>query len=212
MKHIPHVVVGAPWPEGNLPVSIVQWRHLSKVLRVGRGDKVTYTDGLGLFGEGVLSNQEIVRGDETKIVRPTDLTMVVAPPANKDRQRFVVEKLTELGVARLLWLETKHGKNRIASPSKIFSWVHTALEQSKGAWLMEVGPQLVSLNELEPPFVVCHPSGGDRPPRSTTVVIGPEGGFGEDEIPEQTETWDLGPTTLRIETAAIVAAGRIAGS
>lgn len=209
MAHVPHLVVGAPWEGDDLELSVIQWRHLTKVLRKKRGDEVTYTDGLGQIGSGRLANHSLKRGEETGVSRPSELTVAVAPPASKDRQRYVVEKLAEMGVARLLWLATKHGKERVASASKVFSWGLAATEQSRGAWLMETPRELVELDELDRPLVICQPGGGHDPGAVKTVAIGPEGGFARKEIPEGVPTWDLGPTILRVETAAVVAAARI---
>lgn len=210
MRHVPHLVVGAPWEGDELTLSLVQWRHLTKVLRMRRGDTVTYTDGLGRLGEGTLGSQLIERGEERETSRPSGLTLAVAPPANKDRQRFLVEKLAELGVSRLRWLETRHGKNRVTPAPKVFSWVLSAVEQSRGAWLMETDPGLSTWEDLEGPVVVCQPGGDGTPPSEVgTVVIGPEGGFAEEEVPIGYARWDLGPTILRTETAAVVAAVRL---
>jgi RsmE family RNA methyltransferase len=137
------------------------------------------------------------------------LTVAVAPPSSKDRQRFLVEKLAELGVARLVWLKTLHGKNRVAHPTKVFSWILAAVEQSQGAWLMEVSPDLVELSDIEGKMVVCQPGGATGPISADVVVIGPEGGFADDELPTDIPRWDLGPNVLRVETAALVAAARI---
>lgn len=210
MKHVPHVVIGAPWEADDLDVSIVQWRHLTKVLRLGRGDRITYTDGLGVVGEGRLGGgQTVERGDEVGVPRSNELTLAVAAPANKERQRFLVEKLAELGVARLQWLESAHGKSRLTPGPKVFSWVLAGVEQSRGAWLMETSSTIVDWDDLEAPTVVCDPSGEVGTPRARTVVIGPEGGWADGEIPAGLPTWSLGPTILRTETAAIVAAGRL---
>lgn len=208
MKHIPHLVVAAPWEGSRIDLSMVQWRHVTKVLRMKSGQEVSYTDGLGVVGSGVLIHQGIERGEENTVERPTDLTVAVAPPSSKDRQRFLVEKLAELGVARLIWLETRHGKNRVAGAPKVFSWVHAALEQSRGAYLMETSEELVPLSAIEGRIVVCRPGGDSDPGEFDVVAIGPEGGFAEDEIPEGAKVWDLGPTVLRVETAAVVAAAR----
>lgn len=211
MKHIPHLVVPVPWEDARLQLSIVQWRHMTKVLRLKSGQEVTYTDGLGVIGEGVLGHQMIERGEEHRVDRPSDVTIAVSPPANKDRQRFLVEKLAEIGVARLIWIETAHGKNRVANPEKVFSWVHAAVEQSRGAYLMEVSDDLVPIDQLEGKLVFCHPGGDQHPGDVDTVVIGPEGGFSPGEVPENAPTWDLGPTILRVETAAIAAAISLRG-
>ena len=200
-------MVSAPWDGEKLGLSVVQWRHITKVLRMKSGQTVTYTDGLGTIGRGVLGPQLIDRGDEESVPRPLELTVAVAPPANKDRQRFLVEKLAELGVARLLWLETKHGRERVANPTKVFSWVLSAVEQSRGAHLMETSADFVRLEDLPGTLVVCHPGGDPTIPEEADVVaIGPEGGFTDHEIPQHAKLWDLGPTVLRVETAAIAAA------
>jgi 16S rRNA (uracil1498-N3)-methyltransferase len=210
MKHVPHVVVAAPWPDGRLPLTVVQWRHLTKVLRRKQGEPITYTDGLGTFGTGTLGHQEVERGEEVTRDRAHELTVAVAPPSNKDRQRFLVEKLAELGVARLIWLRTRHGANRVSSSTKVFTWMLAAVEQSRGAWLMETSGELVELAELAGRVVVCHPGGDDTPDAGIeVVVIGPEGGFAEDEIPPGYARWGLGDNILRVETAAIAAVARL---
>lgn len=212
MAHIPHLVVAAPWEGRRLPLTVVQWRHLTKVLRVSQGEEITYTDGLGRVGEGTLGHQEIERGEEESREREVELTVAVAPPGSKDRQRFLVEKLTELGVARLLWLETRHGKPRLTSAPKVFAWILGAVEQSRGAFLMETSPDLVTWDDLPRPYVVATPAGAPGPPSAHTVVIGPEGGFAPDEVPPEAPTWSLGPNILRVETAAVVAAARMLSS
>jgi 16S rRNA (uracil1498-N3)-methyltransferase len=210
MKHVPHLVIGAPWKEGEqLPLSILQWRHLNKVLRLGEGDPVSYTDGLGVIGEGRLGSQVVDRGEETRVRPQRRFTVAAAPPASKERQRFLVEKLTELGVSHLQWLETRHGKNRPSAAPKVFTWVVAALEQSRGAWLMEVSRDLVGWEEIERPIVACDSTGGGMPADVGTVVIGPEGGWSPGELPEGVTLWNLGPTVLRTETAAVVAASRL---
>lgn len=209
MAHIPHLVVAAPWDGPSLRLSVMQWRHLTKVLRASRGDPVTYTDGLGVTGEGRLGNQVVERGKESFQERETEVVVASAPPGSKDRQRYLVEKLAELGVARLIWLDTRHGKQRLASSSKVFSWVLAAVEQSRGAWLMETGPDLLAWDDVPAPYVVATPAGAPGPLGARTVVIGPEGGFAPDEVPPEAPTWSLGPTILRVETAAVVAAARL---
>lgn len=209
MRHIPHLVIGAPWGDGDLAVSVVQWRHLTKVLRKNRGDEVTYTDGLGALGSGRLGHMTIERDEEAFIPRQLEVSAAVAPPGNKDRQRFLVEKLTELGVARLLWLRTELGKNRPSPAPKVFTWVVAALEQSRGAWLMEASTDLVGWEDLDGPIVVCDQGGAFATPEARTVVVGPEGGWNHGEVPEGLARWNLGPNVLRVETAAIVAAARV---
>lgn len=209
MTQVPHTVVGAPWNGDSLNLSIVQWKHLTKVLKLNRGDRISYTDGLGRLGKGTLGDRAVIRGDEQEVQRSSELVVAAAPPSNKDRQRFLVEKLAEMGVSRLQWLETARGKDRVASGAKVFSWILSAVEQSRGAWLMEANSDLVGWSDLAGPVVICHPGGQTGAPKARTVVIGPEGGFADEEMPSDLARWDLGPTVLRVESAAIVAAARL---
>jgi 16S rRNA (uracil1498-N3)-methyltransferase len=211
VRHIPHLVLSRPWEGDDLTLSSDHWHHLTRVLRLSGGDPVSYTDGNGRTGEGKLGDRVVVRGEERAVPKSSSLVVAVAPPTSRDRQRFLVEKLAELGVARLHWLNTRHGGSRVPGISKLTSWVEAAVEQSRGAWLMEVGTDLVTWEQLEPPVVVCAPGGSGMPPRATTVVVGPEGGLAPEEIPNDVVLWDLGPTILRVETAALVAAARLLG-
>ncbi|MFB3051166.1 MAG: hypothetical protein ACE1Z0_04185, partial [Acidimicrobiia bacterium] len=69
----------------------MQWKHLTKVLRLNRGDRISYTDGLGHLGQGILANHAINRGDEHEVPRSSELVVASAPPSNRHRQRFLVE-------------------------------------------------------------------------------------------------------------------------
>jgi len=209
MGHVPHLLVPGPWAGDEVEVSGEQRRHLEKVLRLGDGEPVSYTDGQGLAGDGQLLSGRVVRGQEILVPAPSDLIVVAAPPDNRDRARFMVEKLAEMGVAELLFLDTRHGHGRPPNASKLRSWSVSGLEQSRGAWLMRTSHALVALAEIDGPFVVCDRGGGREAPLARTVVIGPEGGWASGEIPEEAMRWDLGDTVLRVETAALVAAARL---
>lgn len=73
---------------------------------------------------------------------------------------------------------------------------------------MRTGATLLDFADLEPPIVVCSPTGGapDLRTRPRTVVIGPEGGLSPAEVPGTAEQVSLAETILRIETAAMAAA------
>jgi 16S rRNA U1498 N3-methylase RsmE len=206
VKHVPHLYLPGPWPEPELTPADSQLRHLTKVLRMDRGAAVTYTDGTGIVGDGIWDGRAVLRGDEAAVPRASDLAMAVAPPASKDRARFVVEKLAELGVRSLLWLETRHGSGRV--PSKQESWAVSALEQSRGAWMIELGSELSEWSDLTRPLAVCQRGGGQGSVTFKTVAVGPEGGLVISEIPEDAELVGLGETILRVETASVVAAAR----
>jgi 16S rRNA (uracil1498-N3)-methyltransferase len=209
MGHVPHLLLPGPWDGDRLLLSEQQRHHLEKVLRSGQGREVDYTDGEGLIGAGRYGSGEVVRGDEKSVPRPSDLTVVAAPPDNRDRARFMVEKLAEMGVAELRFLETRHGQGRPPRPDRAHSWAVSGLEQSRGAWLLRIPDGSVTLADLEQPYAVCDPTGSRDLPSARTVVIGPEGGWGPGEIPDDASLWGLGDTVLRLETAVLVAAARL---
>lgn len=209
MGHVPHLLVPGPWTGEHLELSAEQKHHLEKVLRVRDGEPATYTDGAGSWGQGRYASSRLVRDDENRVPAPSNLIVVVAPPDNRDRARFMVEKLSEMGVAELLFLDTRHRQGRPPNGAKLHSWAVSGLEQSRGAWLMKTSDRLTTFADLSPPFVVCDLGGRRETPLARTVVIGPEGGWDPEEVPEDAMRWDLGDTVLRVETAALVAAARI---
>ena len=209
MSHVPHLLLPGPWTGKNIELSGEQRHHLEKVLRIGEGESVSYTDGEGSIGNGRLLSGLVLRAEEARVPAPSDLTVVVAPPDNKDRTRFLVEKLAEMGAAELLFLDSRHGQGRPPSAEKARSWSVSGLEQSRGAWLMSTSDRLVDFADINRPFVVCDRGGLRDTPFARTVVIGPEGGWSPGEVPEDATLWGLGDTVLRVETAALVAAARL---
>lgn len=208
MKHIPHLYLPGRWEGETLDAGSEQVDHLGRVLRLEDGSEVTYTDGTGTFGQGTWSGGSISRSREERRERPSNLLVATAPPSSRDRVRFLVEKLAELGVEQLLWLTTRHGVRRVPPMKKQCSWAVSALEQSRGSWLMGVSDSFVEWDSLERPLAVCTPGGSGAGTGFRTVAVGPEGGFGDDEVPADATAVGLGPTILRVETAAVVAASR----
>lgn len=203
-RHVPHLLVPGPWDGDDLLIGGAQEAHLTRVLRVRPGDRTTYTDGVGQLGDGRMGEGCLVRGDERAVERPSTVHMAVAPLRSTDRTRFLVEKLQELGVARLTWLECEHRQGRVPKPTKVRAWAEAGLEQSRGAWMLAVdGP--MALGDLEG-IVVCDPSGEPGIPPGAVLCVGPEGGWADGEIPDSAARVSLGPTVLRTETAGIVAA------
>jgi 16S rRNA (uracil1498-N3)-methyltransferase len=122
----------------------------------------------------------------------------------------VVEKLGELGVDRLVWLTTDHGQAKAPRREKAHQWAVSALQQSRGAWILEIELR-TDLGELPEPVWVVHPGGGSLPPAdgSVTLAIGPEGGFSPEEVAQSDAAVGLGARVLRVETAAVVASGLV---
>lgn len=210
MRHIPHLLIPGPWEKAELETSDLQQHHLLKVLRLTSGSPVSYTDGAGTVGSGAIEGPALLRGEEHFEAQPMPpVALAVAPPKSIERARYVVEKLAELGVDRLVWMQAKYGEGRSPREEKTQSWASGALEQSRGAWLMAVEPLTPPRAPTDfSPLWVAVP-GGPPPPRVVDggmILIGPEAGLADEEVPSSAVPLGLGKRVLRVETAAVSAA------
>ena len=180
-------------------------------MRLGPGAAITYTDGAGSIGRGTLAGRLIARVEEWSEPPPVDLEIAVAPPHERERIRFLVEKAQELGVRRLRWLDSRFGNARPSQVARASDWAVSALEQSRGGWLMVIESDWLAPADLDPfrPTLVAMADGTaqiSELPLPLRVVVGPEGGWAEDEIPSGWSRFSLGRTILRTETAVVATA------
>jgi len=154
---------------------------------------------------------------------------------SKERFELVLEKLTELGVFRVVPMETPHSSTlaeRDAHQRKSHRWPHLlrrAGRQCRRAMLPELyapadfatALTLVAeaevkllLDETEAPWTLKEGIGQLRP-QSVALLIGPEGGFSRQEVALAQQAGvlpvRLGPRILRTETAAIAATTLVQG-
>jgi 16S rRNA (uracil1498-N3)-methyltransferase len=212
--------------------------HLLHVMRAQVGDEVRLFDGSGAeftarveqLGRSQVElrvlNRELV-DRETSV----ELTLAVALPKG-DRQRWLVEKAVELGVKRIVPLTTKRGvaeasggtldrlrrsvieaskqcgRNRLLEICEPQAWQHAMGNFSPSDLRILADPGGISLSNAWPPTSTAKRSNG------VVAAIGPEGGFTAEEVNSAVEAgWiavGLGPRILRVETAALAIAARIA--
>ena len=203
--------------------------HHARVRRLRDGDRVRVSDGAGGRGVGYIvamrktSLEVVIDRAETGTRRPT--THLRVPIGDRDRMLWLAEKSTELGIAS--WQAIRFQRSMSVSPrgegqafaGKVRARMIGALEQSNGAWLPELlpdvglhqlglvgGTQAILLDSAGSPLLSLLTAGPVRP---CTLLLGPEGGIEPAEYSAlETAGWlpaQLGPTTLRFETAAIAA-------
>jgi 16S rRNA (uracil1498-N3)-methyltransferase len=217
---------------GLVPLPGDQAHHARDVLRLGVGDEVELFTATGQTAAAV-----IVEATPTTLVaevreiregrRGLELTMASAVP-KAARGDWMIEKLSELGVARFIPLRTARSVVHPEGRNKIERWQRLAAEsakQSNRAGVMrieELTPLDDVLNTLSGPAAylstaadaglltsILQPSIA-----SLTLFVGPEGDWSEGEVAQFAKRhltgMTLGETILRVETAAIAAAAVVA--
>jgi len=211
---------------GSIALPLAEAHHLRDVLRLEAGSPVELFDDDGNVATGIIRhvNSANVVVDVALIQQlgSTGKVVVVAAAVPKgDRADWMVEKLTELGVVRFVPLVTERSVVLPAGKNKIERWERIAIEsakQSRRAGVMEIASltpldqaiaeakQGIFLSTAED-AVPIPPVLGD----SVTLFIGPEGGWTDGEMARMKSAGFVGAeltsTILRVETAAVVAAG-----
>ena len=207
-------------------------RHLTRVLRVEAGQRYEISDNRNVY----LAEIETARKEQVtfrtleKLPAPaTTPTLILCAAVIKfDHFEWMIEKATELGVAKIIPMETARTERGLerAAHKRIDRWRRIALEasqQSRRAFLPEVEEPSTLRQALSLPtthgYVLDENPGGA--PLATAIplvreasdtvamLVGPEGGWTDEEREAFAgAAWtpvSLGPLVLRAETAAIAA-------
>ncbi len=144
--------------------------HLAHVMRAKAGDRVVLFDGSGVeftaevrqVGRGRIELDVLARAEVDREL-PFRLTLGAALPKG-DRQKWLVEKAVELGVTRLVPLDTSRGVAQPAAStlSRLRRAVIEASKQCGRNRLMEIAPSQTWVEYLRaaPPEarrIVAHP-------------------------------------------------------
>lgn len=212
---------------GSLPES--DSAHCVRVLRMHSGDAVEVVDGHGNLYHCRLAEAsarcatvEITGSEKLPRVWKSSVTIAVAPTKNADRIEWLVEKLVEIGVDRIVPLRCRHSERKNLNVERLRKIAVSAMKQSLKAVLPVVEDMTpfndYMLSESAPGRFIayCDPTIERRllareyqPGIDTAILIGPEGDFSHKEITGALEAgWrpvTLGDNRLRTETAALVA-------
>jgi 16S rRNA (uracil1498-N3)-methyltransferase len=148
--------------------------------------------------------------------RPLPAVTVAFAVPKGDRAEWAVQKLTEVGVDRIVPLVTDRGVVRWPADRaarQVERWraiARHAAMQSRRLTLPDVGEPQPPAALVGPAVALTDPDG--EPPRLSlpTLLIGPEGGWSDGELGLGLARVTLGPGVLRTETAAVIAGGLLA--
>jgi 16S rRNA (uracil1498-N3)-methyltransferase len=214
-----------------------EWHHCFQVLRMTPGESVILFDGKGQCLEGIIRSAsknegtiELIqdRSHDFRVDQPYKLTVAFAPTKNIDRTEFAVEKLVELGVDEICFLDCEHSERSRIRMDRMEKIILSAAKQSRKINLPGI-TDLISPNLLvtqyrkekpETQIFCCHLDETSVPLTGTyshgqdvLILIGPEGGFTNEETQQMEQRGatlvTLGPYRLRVETAAIAACSAI---
>ena len=206
--------------------------HMARVLRMKPGERAVLFDGRGTEAtaeiETVGRDRVALRILETRSSPEPQSPVILATAVPKgDRFRWLVEKATELGVSQLVPIETARSlvEPGAGKLDKLRQTVLAACKQSRRSRAMELVP-MTSFAECcrrldGSVALIAHPTGEpvgmvplDRgPTRAILLMIGPEGGFTDEEFAAATASGarpaSLGIGILRVETAALAIAAYV---
>ena len=155
-------------------------------------------------------------GEVVHLERAAPSLCVGFAPVKGDRNDWAVQKLAELGIDRIVLLRADRGVVRWNDPraqsqvGRLRRIARQAVMQSRGVWLPSVEGMVdfrsAAGGEGVEGVALADPDGAGLSQRVTTVLVGPEGGWSEEE-------WDsfgtgavrVGGGVLRTESAAVAA-------
>lgn len=186
--------------------------HLVRVLRTRPGAPLLLGDGAGGWRTGVLGGADVeATGPVHRWVPPLPAITIGFALVKGDKPELIVQKLTELGVDRIVpfraersvvrWDDAKAAK----AVARLRTVARAAAMQSHRP-LLPVVEEVADVTELAGRDGVGLADRTGEPPRleRPVLLVGPEGGWTESER-TCAPTVALGANVLRAETAAVTA-------
>ena len=184
--------------------------HLKNVLRMKNEDNVNISNGNGKLLIGKLSKNDVKVSSKKDYVRNHETKIFVPPLREKNRFRFMIEKLVELNVSKLVIGKTENSQNTRIEADRISNWAISAVEQSGSPFF----PDIEVTEEIDfSIFRTCFDISGEPINKDTdkvdTFAIGPEGGWSPKELANFEIKYKIADFNLRSETAAVSAVSLI---
>jgi len=204
-------------------------QHCVRVLRMKPGEEIEVIDGKGYRYKCQLidahpkrASVEIIDRKPMPLSWRNNITIAVAPTKHLDRMEWMVEKLTEIGVNRIIPLLCRYSERKEIKIERLEKIAISAMKQSLKAVLPKIDQMtpfkdVILSNEYSQRFIAYCDQSIPRKLLSTEyqansdaiILIGPEGDFSQEEISlalhNQYSPVSLGENRLRTETAAFVA-------
>jgi 16S rRNA (uracil1498-N3)-methyltransferase len=202
-----------------------QANYLGNVMRLGAGSELLIFDGrsgewLARIHDAAKRRMTIIVERQTRPAESTPDVWLAFAPVKRTQTDWLVEKATELGASRLIPVITARTNTDRVKLERLEAIAIEAAEQCGRTLLPEIGEpvrldRLLGDRDSARRLYFADESGGEAVteaivPGPAMILIGPEGGFTEDERSSIRGTAgavaiSLGPRILRAETAALAA-------
>ena len=226
LKSLPRLYVRQALGEGaRVELDAGQANYLGNVLRMKAGGELLLFDGnsgewRGRIAEAGKKRMALTVERRTREPETIPDVWLAFAPVKRNQTDWLIEKATELGVARLIPVTTQRTVVDRVKLERLQAIAIEAAEQCGRTVLPEIDQPvpLVRLLEGRDPartLYLADERGGEPPanafkPGVAIILTGPEGGFTDDEraairaAPNAVPV-SLGPRILRAETAALAA-------
>jgi 16S rRNA (uracil1498-N3)-methyltransferase len=224
----PRLYVGAPLKAGaTVALERAQAHYLGNVLRMKAGEGILVFNGRdgewsATIEAGKRAATLAVGGQTRPQTTAADLHYVFAP-LKSARLDYMVQKAVEMGVSRLQPVLTRHGQVARVNPDRMAANAIEAAEQCGILTLPDIAepvalPRYLTARDPARHLVFCDEDAELADPLAAlarvpahaplAVLVGPEGGFAENERAMLIEAPNvvrlaLGPRILRADTAAV---------
>ncbi len=224
-KSLPRLFVRTPLGNGaSVELDAKQANYLGNVMRLGAGEHVLLFDGksgewIARIAEAGKKRMTLVVEDQTREQEQVPDCWLAFAPVKRAQTDWLVEKATELGIARLLPVTTQRTIVERVKLERLHAIAIEAAEQCNRTSVPPIDapvPLASFLTALSGRTLYFADEGGGEPaatafkPGPAAILTGPEGGFADEErtairAHPKAVAISLGPRILRAETAALAA-------
>ncbi|MFZ2286853.1 MAG: RsmE family RNA methyltransferase [Bacteroidales bacterium] len=215
--------------EGKAFFSREESLHCLRVLRMRRGDSISFTDGLGNIYDGAIAGDDPAGMTATVLSVQHDergrgyrLHMAISPLKNEDRFEWFIEKAVEIGIDEITPLICTRTEKRRIRRERLEGLILSAMKQSVKCWLPLLNEPITFSEFLDRQYqgkriIACCDEAIERIPvtsvfnrgEEVTILIGPEGDFTAEEVKIAISSGlaavHIGESRLRTETAGVAA-------
>jgi 16S rRNA (uracil1498-N3)-methyltransferase len=196
---------GVDIKNNKIELSESKLHHIKNVLRIRENNEINISNGKGHIMFGKLKEDFVLIDNVKEFQKPNNIKVFIPFLREKNRFRYLIEKLVELNVSELHIGETHNTQKINIKSEKIDSWVVSAIEQSGSPFY----PNIIYSEYVDfDLFDTCFDISGEQITNNTNITnfaIGPEGGWSKEELNNFKFKFMLTEFNLRSETAAITA-------